>query len=82
MKFIKKGFMTKDEQGNIVLVNEKKEVYRVTEGVAMIWQMSDGKSDDELFKEVSEATELSVEELKDPLTDLLEKLEEVELLSY
>jgi len=82
MKFVKKGFMTRDEYGNIILVNEKKEAYKVTEGVAMIWQMSDGKSEDELLNEVSKATELSVEELKAPLTELLEKLKEVELLAY
>lgn len=80
VKFKRKGELVKDEEGNLLLVNELNEAYRVDEIVAYIWSMCDGKTFNEVATELATQGEVDVEEVKPPLQDLLSKLRSASLI--
>lgn len=80
VKLKRKGELFKDEEGNLLLVNEANEAYRVDEVVAYVWSICDGKTVDEVVTEFSNLSETSVEEIRAPLLDLINRLRAASLI--
>ena len=80
VKLKRKGELFKDEEGNLLLVNEANEAYRVDEVVAYIWSICDGKTIEEVVTEFANLSETSVEEIKAPLLDLISRLKSASLI--
>jgi hypothetical protein len=80
VKLKRKGELFRDEEGNLVLVNEANEAYRVDEIVAYVWSICDGKTIDEVVTEFSNLSETSVEEVREPLIDLINRLKAASLI--
>ena len=74
------GSITKTREGSLVLVNEKREGYAVDELVAFIWSKADGKTRDELVKNVASELNISEEEIKSDVNNIVDKLKDAELL--
>ncbi|MEM1583977.1 MAG: PqqD family protein [Nitrososphaerota archaeon] len=80
VKFKRKGELVKDDEGNLLLVNELNEAYRVDEVVAYIWSICDGKTFNEVAVELASQGEVDIEEVKPPLQDLILKLRSASLI--
>lgn len=80
VKLKRKGELFRDEEGNLVLVNEANEAYRVDEIVAYVWSICDGKTINEVITEFSNLSETSVEEVREPLIDLINRLKAASLI--
>jgi hypothetical protein len=80
VKLKRKGELFRDEGGNLVLVNEVNEAYKVDEVVAYVWSICDGKTVNEVVTEFSNLSETSVEEVREPLIDLINRLKAASLI--
>ena len=80
VKLKRKGELFRDEEGNLVLVNEANEAYRVDEIVVYVWSICDGKTIDEVVTEFSNLSETSIEEVREPLIDLINRLKAASLI--
>lgn len=76
----RKGTLFKDETGALVLVNEENEAFKVDEVVAYIWSICDGKTINEIADEFAEMSSVPVEDVREPLTNLIDKLKQVSLI--
>ncbi len=76
----KEGKLAKDQEGNLVLVNGKEQAYKVDESVIAIWQMCDGKSQEEICNTITEKTQMGEDEAKKAVGEIVPKLEEVGLV--
>jgi len=76
----RKGKLMQDSENNLVLVNEKDKGYRVDEVVAVIWSKADGKTLENLVKEIAEETQLDEAELRPHIEMIINKLKEVDLV--
>ncbi|MEM2450998.1 MAG: PqqD family protein, partial [Nitrososphaerota archaeon] len=72
----------RDEEGKLLLVNEDNEAYIANEIVVYIWNVCDGKTLDELTKEIAEAMNRDTGEVKEALSELIGKLKEAKLVEY
>jgi hypothetical protein len=79
-RLTRKGTVARDEDGSFLLVNENNQAFKTTEAVVAIWHMCDGKTFDELSSEVANAANIAVEEVREPLQELLARLKEANLL--
>ncbi|MCD6235525.1 MAG: PqqD family protein [Thaumarchaeota archaeon] len=79
-KLKRRGNLFKDETGTLVLVNDNNEAYRVDEIVAYIWSICDGKTVEEVVTEFADLSETSVEELREPVMDLINRLKSASLV--
>jgi len=70
----RKGELFKDEEGNLILVNEANEAY------AYIWSICDGKTIEEVVTEFADLSETSIDEIKAPLLDLINRLKSASLV--
>lgn len=75
----RKGALVR-ESGSIILVNEENKAFGVDEVVAYIWSICDGKTIEEVVDEFSEASNIPADELREPITNLINKLKSVSLL--
>ncbi|MCS7125806.1 MAG: PqqD family peptide modification chaperone [Aigarchaeota archaeon] len=80
VKLKRKGELVKDEEGNLLLVNELNEAYRVDEIVAYIWSICDNRTFEEVAVDLASQGEVDVEEVKPPLQDLIAKLKSASLI--
>jgi flagellar motor switch protein FliG len=62
-------------------VNEKGVAYLVNESIVAVWDRFENKTVDEVISEVAEISEISPEELREPIRELVEALVKAELLS-
>jgi flagellar motor switch protein FliG len=65
----------------LLLVNEKGVAYLVNESIVAVWDRFENKTVDEVISEVAEISEISPEELREPIRKLVEALVKAELLS-
>jgi flagellar motor switch protein FliG len=65
----------------LLLVNEKGVAYLVNESIVAVWDRFGNKTVDEVISEVAEISEISPEELREPIRELVEALVKAELLS-
>jgi hypothetical protein len=80
-RLTKKGYMSQTGEGELLLVNEKGVAYLVNESIVAIWDRFEDKTVDEVITEVSEMSEISAEELREPIRELVDALLKAELLS-
>jgi len=80
VKLKRKGTLFKNEEGELVLVNEENEAFKVDEVVAYIWSICDGKTVGEVVDAFAELSNVSAEDVRDPLTNLIDKLKSVSLI--
>ncbi|MEN2974817.1 MAG: PqqD family peptide modification chaperone [Candidatus Caldarchaeales archaeon] len=80
VKLKRKGELVKDDEGNLLLVNELNEAYRVDEIVAYIWSICDNKTFNEVAVDLASQGDIDVEEVKPPLLDLIAKLKSASLI--
>jgi flagellar motor switch protein FliG len=73
--------MTQTGEGELLLVNEKGVAYLVNESIVAVWDRFGNKTVDEVISEVAEISEISPEELREPIRELVEALVKAELLS-
>ncbi|MDT7877385.1 MAG: PqqD family protein [Candidatus Caldarchaeales archaeon] len=62
-------------------MNEKGVAYLVNESIVAVWDRFENKTVDEVISEVAEISEISPEELREPIRELVEALVKAELLS-
>lgn len=79
-KLIKKGQPAKAEDGSIVLVNEDKQAYSVSEVVLTIWNMCDGKSFNQIANEINSQVKEDETAVKQSLEQLFSQLQDNKLL--
>lgn len=79
-KLKRKGTLFKDEEGSLVLVNEENEAFKVDEIVAYIWSICDGKTVGEVVNEFAEVSKVPIEEVREPVLGLIDKLRTVSLI--
>ncbi|MEA2074353.1 MAG: PqqD family protein [Euryarchaeota archaeon] len=78
----KKGELAKDQEGTMLLVNEKEEAFRADETVIAIWQMCDGtRTKEDICTVVKERTGMTAEDAEKVVSDVIGKLKEVELVT-
>jgi len=76
----RKGTLFKDEKGDLLLINEANEAYKVDEVVAYIWSICDGKTLTEVVAAFAELSNVPAEDIEEPLTTLIEKLKSASLI--
>ncbi len=79
-KLKRRGNLFKDETGTLVLVNDDNEAYRVDEIVAYIWSICDGKTIEEVVTEFADLSETNIDELREPVMDLINRLKSASLI--
>ena len=62
-------------------MNEKGVAYLVNESIVAVWDRFENKTVDEVISEIAEISEISPEELREPIRELVEALVKAELLS-
>jgi hypothetical protein len=78
----KKGVLAEDENGTMVLVNEKERAFRADEPIISIWQMCDGtRTKEDISTIVTEQTSMTKEDAEKLVSDIIDKLKEVELVT-
>jgi flagellar motor switch protein FliG len=75
------GLYDANREGELLLVNEKGVGYLVNESIVAVWDRFENKTVDEVISEVAEISEISPEELREPIRELVEALVKAELLS-
>jgi hypothetical protein len=77
----KKGELAKDQDGMMVLVNEKEQAFRADEPVIAIWQMCDGtRTKEDICSIVTEQTGMTAEDAEKIVSDVIGKLRECKLV--
>ena len=76
----RKGSAVRTEKGEIALVNEEKQGFRVDEMAAAVWQFCDGKSEQEVVDVIASKTGAEKERVKPVVSDVISKLKSVKLL--
>lgn len=74
------GKIVKDQEGNLVLLNEESEGFRVNKVVAAIWYESDGKTIEELVNEFASKDSEHKDLIKKEIETIVLKLKEAKLL--
>ena len=76
-KPMKKGSVSRTEKGEILLVNEQKQAFKVMDVAAVVWNRCDGQTTiDDLTKEFSQKTnqeEVAVKHAIETIVDQMEK---------
>ena len=80
-RFVKKGLAAKDREGQLVLVNEDKEMHQVDETAVAIWDDCDGKTFGELLVDTSVSSGRELDEVIAPLEKILSRLEQNKLIA-
>lgn len=76
----KRGFVTQSPEGELLLVNEKGEAYRVTESVIAVWNIFEDKTVSEVVNEIALQIDVNPDEIKPAIEKLASQLVEAELL--
>ncbi|MCS6783955.1 MAG: PqqD family protein [Candidatus Caldarchaeum sp.] len=76
----KKGWLSQTQEGDLLLVNENGEAYKVNEAVVAIWNMFEDKTVTDVVEEVALQIHRDPAELKDPIEQLASKLVEAGLI--
>ena len=75
------GKIVKDREGNLILVNEENEGFRINEVVAVIWYESDGKTIEELVNEFASKDLEHRDLIRKDIVNIVKKLKEVRLIA-
>lgn len=77
----RKGKLAKDEDGKSVLVNDEGKTFETDKTVIAIWKSLDGNlTVEEMADDISEESGESEEAISGAITDIIDKLEKVNLV--
>jgi hypothetical protein len=80
-KPMKKGSVGKTEEGEIVLVNEQNQAFKVNEVAVVVWNRCDGQMTiDDLTKEFSQKTNQEEGTVKQAIETIVDQMEKVGLM--
>jgi len=79
-KLKRKGKAVRTEKGEIALVNEENQGFRVDEIAAAVWQFCDGKSEEEVVDEIASKAKAEKERVKPLISEVVSKLKSVKLI--
>jgi hypothetical protein len=80
-KPMKKGSVGKTEKGEIVLVNEQNQAFKVNEVAVVVWNRCDGKiTIDDLTKEFSQKTNQEEAVVRQAIETIVDQMEKVGLM--
>jgi hypothetical protein len=80
-KPMKKGSAGKTEKGEIVLVNEQNQAFKVNEVAMVVWNRCDGQMTiDDLTKEFSQKTNQEESTVKHAIETIVDQMEKVGLM--
>ncbi|HID05501.1 MAG TPA: PqqD family protein [Candidatus Caldiarchaeum subterraneum] len=77
----KKGFVTQTPEGDLLLVNEKGDAYKVNESVVAVWNIFEDKTVNEVINEIASQINVDPNEIKPAIEQLTAQLVEAELLA-
>ena len=80
-KLSKRGFVTQTPEGELLLVNEKGEAYKVNESVVAVWNIFEDKTVNEVIDEIANQINVDPNEIKPAIEQLTAQLLEAELLA-
>ncbi len=80
-KLSKKGFVTQTPEGDLLLVNEKGDAYKVNESVVAVWNIFEDKTVTEVINEIATQINVDPNEIKPAIEQLTAQLVEAELLA-
>lgn len=80
-KLVKKGSAARDREGNLLLVNEENQAYRVDESVAAVWDRCEGKTVEELTADIAATSGRQPDDIKGPVENLVSALKEAQLVA-
>jgi hypothetical protein len=81
VKPVKKGSVCKTEKGEIVLVNEQKQAFKVEEVAMVVWDRCDGQMTvEDLAKEFSQKTNQEEGAVKQAIETIVDQMEKVGLM--
>jgi len=80
-KLTKQGFVTQSPDGELLLVNNKGEAYKVNESVVAVWNIFDNKTVDEVVSEIASQINVEPSEIRPAIEQLASQLIEAELLA-
>ncbi|BAJ50982.1 hypothetical protein CSUB_C1130 [Candidatus Caldarchaeum subterraneum] len=79
-RFSKKGWLSQTPEGDLLLVNENGDAYKVNEAVVAVWNMFEDKTVSDVVGEVAEQVNRDPAELKEAIEQLAAKLVEAGLI--
>ncbi len=79
-KLKRKGSVGQTERGEMVLVNEQNEGFIVGEIAIVVWDLCEGRSEEEVIDEIISRTHVERERVEPVVTGLISKLKEVKLV--
>jgi hypothetical protein len=81
IKFVKKGRIAKSQENEPLLVDEKKNAYRVNDTILAIWNLCDGnRTQEQIVDELANETKMDKTKISGIISDILPKLERVGLV--
>jgi len=81
MKYLKRGSLAKSKANELLLVDEKKNAYKVDKSIIVVWVMCDGTMTVErIVDEVAKETKVDKAKIKKVIDDILAKLEKAGLV--
>lgn len=81
-KLNKKGELAKTEDETPVLVNDKKQAYKINRDVIDVWEMCDGtKTEEEISTTLTEKIGVESDKVRKFVSEVVPKLKEAELIA-
>ena len=79
-KLTKKGVLNESKNGQMRLVNDKGEFYKVNKSIVLIWNMLDGKNTSEdIFRNLKKISPIDSKELEIGINKIISQLKKCEL---
>ena len=78
-KLKRKGSVARTE-GGIALVNEEKQGFKVDEMVVVIWDLSDGRSEQEIVNEVASKSKAEKGKIASAISNIISELRRAKLV--
>lgn len=79
-KLKRKGSIARTKEGEVALVNEKKQGFRVDEMVVVIWDLSDGRSEHEIVDEVASKSKVEKGKIASAIFNIISELKRAKLV--
>ncbi len=79
-KLKRKGSVARTKEGGIALVNEEKRGFKVDEMVVVIWDLSDGRSEQEIVNEVASKSKTEKGKIASAISNIISELRRAKLV--
>lgn len=79
-KLKRKGQLVRSKEGEIALLNEEKQGFKVDKMVVVIWDLSDGRSEQEIVNEIASKSKAEKKKIAPVISDILSGLKHAKLV--